>query len=76
MKKAQVLSVINRHGETFKIGDKVKFFSKTYIIKAFRTDSPMPNWLSTKQKKDHTYWIMAHVENYWVNIDMVEKPKK
>lgn len=72
-KKATILTVQNRDGVRFKIGDKVYFLNRPIKIEAFRTDTPMPNWLDSKEAK--TYWIMAKNGTRWSNIDFLRKIK-
>lgn len=71
IKTSKILLVVNRHGIKFKIGDKVKRQGRLVKIEAFRTDTPIPNWLDTKETK--TYWIMAKNGNRWTNIDFLKK---
>lgn len=77
-KKAIVLSVMNNKGTTFKIGDTVQGIGYKFKISAFRTDTPMPNWVTTQNIVDLTYWIMARdgKKNHWVNINMLKKVPK
>lgn len=73
-KIATILTVQNRDGVKFKIGDKVWFLNRPIKIEAFRTDTPAPNWLDTETA--YTYWIMAKNGTRWSNIDFLKKVKR
>ena len=76
MNKAKVLSVVNRKGVVFKVGQTAYFMTRKFKIKAFRTDTSMPNWLSTRFMAEPSFWIMAQGKTSWMNIDMMRKTKK